>query len=628
MDDFASNSGQTIGVVHPQSLRLDLPPDGFVLEQGGVLKRIDVAYEVCGRMAADRSNVIYICHALTGDAHVAGIRPGETEPDGWWEKMIGPGRGIDTNYYCVVCANILTGCKGTTGPSSINPDTGEPYGSRFPAVTVRDIVAVQHLFLRQLGIPRLVAVVGGSFGGMQVLEWAIRHPEFVERVVVIAAAASLNAQALAFDIIGRRSITEDPKWKLGNYYASYRKPRLGLGQARRLAHITYLSESSMSDKFGRARRRAWIEGSDLFKLKANLRFRTTFEIESYLDHQARKFTNRFDANSYLHITRAMDEFDLREQYGTLERAFEPVRAPMLIVSLSGDWLFTPEQSEEMVRALLTLNKPVSYFHLQAPAGHDAFLTHIDQLAPVIRAFLPWVGPRAEPDEPPLAPETAAVYRLVTEFIAPQSRVLDLGCGTGRLLKLLEQQKPTAGTGLEISFESAKTALNRGCNILLDIPDVTRDEDCGLSLAPGNSFDTVILSETLQVMKKPHRVLEEVFRVARQAVVSFPNFGNLGVRISLLLRGRMPRDRHLPYAWYETPNIHLFTYKDFIDLCRAKHITVKRVEHLAASFWGRCLIACGLPNAGAERVIVQIERAEGAGEENGAGEGHARHEGLD
>ena len=609
--DAQKPTPRSLGEIEPRTLRLDLPPAGLVLEQGGSLKQVDVAYEICGRMAADASNVIYICHALTGDAQVAGIRPGETQPDGWWEGMVGPGKGIDTDYYCVICSNMLTGCKGTTGPSSINPDTGEPYGSTFPAVTVRDMVAVQHRLLQQLGIRRLVAVVGGSFGGMQVLEWAIRYPDFIGRGIVIAAAASLNAQALAFDIIGRRSITEDPRWRLGNYYASMRKPKLGLGQARRLAHITYLSEASMADKFGRARRQAWIEGSELFKLKARLRFRTTFEVESYLDHQARKFINRFDANSYLHITRAMDEYDLREQHGSLKQAFAAIQAPMLIVSLSGDWLFTPEQSEEMVGALLALGKPVSYFHLKAPAGHDAFLTHIDELAPVIRAFLPWIGARAELEKEKVDKQTETADRLVAQAVARGSRVLDLGCGGGRLLQVLKDERQAVGTGVEIDFASALATLDRGFDVILGAPADGVEgsgEDRGLSLVPDDSFDTVVLSETLQETQRPHRVLDEVLRVARQAIVTFPNFGFLATRLKLLVAGRMPKNRHLPAEWYDTPNIHLFTFKDFIDLCRRERIRVQQIHHLATSFLGRLLIAIGRPNAGAERVIVQIARA--------------------
>ncbi len=591
-------------------MRLDLPPDGFVLAQGGVLKEIEVTYEISGRMAPDRSNVIFICHALTGDAHVAGIRPGESEPDGWWEGMVGEGRGIDTRYYCVICANILTGCKGTTGPSSINPATGEPYGSAFPSVLVRDIVDVHYKFLRQLGIERLLAVVGGSFGGMQVLDFTIRYPDFVGRALVIAAASSLNAQALAFDIIGRRAITEDPRWRLGNYYASYRKPKLGLGQARRLAHITYLSEASMADKFGRARRREWIEASELAKLKARLRFRTTFEVESYLDHQARKFIQRFDANSYLHITRAMDEFDLREEYGSLEAAFAQVTAPMLIVSLSGDWLFTPEQSEEIVKALLVQGKEVSYFHLKAPAGHDAFLTHIDQLSEVVHAFLPWVGAPSAPALESAEHRAANVtHDAVVALVPPGSRVLDLGCGSGTLLRRLQREKEVYGTGLEIDFAGAQATLDGGSHVLLDIPD---DERAGtgegtLGLVPDDSFDLVVLNETLQVMRRPDQVIGEVLRVAQHAVVSFPNFGYLPTRLKLLFSGRMPKNRHLPYDWYDTPNIHLFTYRDFIHLCRRHNIVIREVRYLSTSLCGRLMAACGFANAAAEQVVVRLER---------------------
>ena len=596
--------GETVGVVEPQSLQLALPPEGFRLEKGGVLPEIQVTYERCGMLAPDKSNVIYVCHALTGDSHVAGIRPGESEPSGWWEGMIGPGRGIDTRYYHVICANILGGCKGTTGPSSINPATGNPYGSQFPRLTVGDIVTVQRLLLQQLGIERLAAVVGGSFGGMQALEWAIRFPDAVGRAMVIASAPSINSQALAFDILGRQAIVQDPDWQGGDYYSSGRIPGRGLAQARKLGHITYLSQQMMADKFGREKRPEWLQADDAFHAESRRTFRTYFQVESYLQHQGEKFIERFDANSYLHITNAMDEYDLEERFGTLENAFQNVRARMLIVALSGDWLFMPEQSTDMVKALLNGRKRVTYCHLDAPAGHDAFLTHIDELLGVIRAFLPWIGPR-----PPRAREerpgrTDAEYDAILALVPPQSRVLDLGCGDGTLLSRLEDGCATQGVGVEIDVDHVIRATDNGHDVLLE------DIDDGLAIVPDNAFDVAVLSETLQVMRRPRVVLRQILRVAREAIITFPNFGYGPVRAQLLFTGRMPKGGPIPFEWYDTPNIHLFTLKDFLALCREDGIAVKEVRTLPGGPCSRALLALGARNLGAERVIVRIARGEG------------------
>jgi homoserine O-acetyltransferase len=593
--------GESVGVVEPQTLRLELPPGGFRMEKGGVLPEIQVAYERCGMLAPDRSNVIYICHALTGDAHVAGIRPGQSEPSGWWEAMIGPGRGIDTNYYHVICANMLGGCKGTTGPSSINPATGKPYGAQFPRMTVADIVTVQRLFLQQLGFEKVAAVIGGSFGGMQVLEWAIRFPDAVGRAVVIASAASLNPQALAFDIVGRQAIVQDPDWQGGDYYGTGRAPARGLAQARKIGHITYLSQQMMADKFGREKRPEWVYADAAFHDESRRTFRTYFQVESYLQHQGDKFIERFDANSYLHITNAMDEYDLEERFGTLSQAFERIRARMLIVALSGDWLFTPEQSADMVRALFNVRRRVTYYRLEAPAGHDAFLTHIDQLQHVLRAFLPWVGSRPLPASPERSGRTEEEYDAILALVPPQSRVLDLGCGDGTLLSRLEERRETLGVGVEIDVACGVHATDTGHDVLLE------DIDDGLAMVPDSAFDVAVLSETLQVMRRPRFVLQQILRVAREAIVTFPNFGYLPIRAQLLLTGRMPKGGPIPYEWYETPNIHLFTLTDFLQLCRADGIAVKEVRTLAGGPCSRAMLALGLRNSGAERVIVRIAR---------------------
>ncbi len=592
-----------MGVVEPQILQLALPPEGFQLEKGGRLPAIQVTYERCGKLAPDKSNVIYICHALTGDAHVAGIRPGETNPTGWWEGMIGPGRGIDTNFYHVICANMLGGCKGTTGPSSINPATGKPYGSQFPRITVGDIVSVQQLLLQQLGIEQLAAVTGGSFGGMQALEWAIRFPDRVGRVMVIAAAASVHSQALAFDILARQAIVQDPDWQNGDYYGTGHRPVHGLAQARKLGHITYLSQQMMKDKFGREKRPEWLQADDAFHAESHRTFRTYFQIESYLQHQGEKFIERFDANSYLHITHAMDEYDVAERFGSLEKAFQKVQARMLIVALSGDWLFMPEQSTDLVKALLSDRKRVTYCHLEAPAGHDAFLTHIDELQHVIHAFLPWVGsPLHEIQQ--RQGRTDREYDAILALVPPQSRVLDLGCGDGALLSRLEEKRQTQGVGVEIDVACVIRATDSGHDVLLE------DIDDGLAIVPDNAFDMAVLSETLQVMRRPRFVLQQILRVAREAIITFPNFGYGPVRAQLLFSGRMPKGDPLPFEWYDTPNIHLFTLNDFLALCHTDGIIVKEVCVLPGGLWSRAFLALGARNIAAERVIVRIARGNG------------------
>lgn len=606
---MAKDTKQTescVGVVETRHLKLELPEGGFRLEKGGVLPEIEVAYECCGRETPDRSNVVFVCHALTGDAHVAGIRQGETEPSGWWEGMVGPGKGIDTDRYRVVCANILGGCQGTTGPKSVDPRTGAPYGSRFPQITVSDMVEVHRLLLRQLGIGHLAVLVGGSFGGMQVLDWLIRHPDEADKAMVIASAACLTTQALAFDIVGRNSIVKDPKWNGGDYYGGDDQPDAGLSSARKIAHITYLSQELMEDKFGREKRPEWLQkAADApdFRKKMERNFATFFQIESYLKHQGEKFVQRFDANSYLHISLAMDEFDADEKYGGLKKAFEPLAARVLVVSLSGDWLFNADQAQEIVQALVRDRKRVSYCHLNAPAGHDAFLTHICDLKRVIRAF---IEPDDEDGGRPFLDWQLRHYDRVVKLVPPGSRVIDLGCGYGTLLNILACKRGCSGFGVEYDVERVIPAIASGCDVIMD------DLDGGLKTLPEDEAvaDVALLSETLQTIRRPRSLMTRILRVAREFVVAFPNFGCWIVPFCLLFKRRMPKGKQLPFEWYDTPNIHLFTLRDFLDLCRDQGLRVLELHAISRGIAERFLRLFGFKTLGSSRIIARLTREGG------------------
>ncbi|MHC4132865.1 MAG: homoserine O-acetyltransferase MetX [Planctomycetota bacterium] len=352
----------SVGIVETMIERVVDRDHPIKLECGKTIAQIDVAYETYGELNEDHDNAVLVCHALSGDAHVAGRHCLNDKKPGWWDIMVGPGKGIDTNKYYVICSNFLGGCGGTTGPSSINPDTGKPYGLDFPIITIVDMVRVQKLLLDKLGIKRLLAVIGGSVGGMQVLQWAIEYPDFIRAAIPIATTTHLGAQSIAFDAVGRNAILADPNFAEGQYHEQ-EGPDMGLGIARMIGHITYLSEQGMREKFGRQLRSADDYVYD---------FNSEFAVETYLDYQGQSFVERFDANSYLYITRAADYFDLQKDYGSLKKAFQNVICRFLVISFMSDWLYPPEQSTAIVNALIANRKDVSYCDVASPYGHDAF----------------------------------------------------------------------------------------------------------------------------------------------------------------------------------------------------------------------------------------------------------------
>ncbi len=377
-------AGATIGLVEKQFFTFKDEDDPMALESGATLGPITLAYETCGTLNADKSNAILVLHALSGDSHMAGYYKPEDPKPGWWDNMVGPGKGIDTDKYFVICSNILGSCVGSTGPASTNPATGKPYGTEFPMITVGDMVTAQKALIDHLGIPRLHAVVGGSVGGMQVLEWTVRYPDMVAAAVPLATTCRHSALAIAFNEVARQSIMADPNWNNGDYYGK-NKPDMGLAIARMIGHITYLSDESMRMKFGRKLQN---------RSALSFEFGAEFQVESYLQYQGNKFIERFDANSFLYITKAADYFDLAREYGkgSLVNAFEKARAKFLVVSYTSDWLYPTYQSKEMVKAMKKNNLDVSFCEIDAQWGHDAFLLPDQRLDSLISGFLKGVTP--------------------------------------------------------------------------------------------------------------------------------------------------------------------------------------------------------------------------------------------
>jgi homoserine O-acetyltransferase len=354
----------------------------FHLEGGGVLRHITVAYETWGTLAPDASNAVLVCHALTGDSHAAGRASDGHPSPGWWDALIGPGRGIDPDRWFVVCANVLGGCQGTTGPASIDPETGTPYGSRFPVVTIRDMVRVQAKLADHIGVGAWAAIVGGSMGGMQALEWCVMFPERVRSAFTIATSAQATAQQIAWSAVGRRAVTNDPNFCGGDYYdrPDGSGPHLGLALAREIAQIHYRSEEVFAARFGR-------KLLDPLDAAGTFRLEQRFDVEGYLDYHGAKFVRRFDANSYLRLNKAMDLHDLARGRGGVGAALQRVRCPVMVMSIRSDTLYPPYQQHELRDVLRASGNRVGYYDIDSPDGHDGFLLEAPQISPLVAAFL-------------------------------------------------------------------------------------------------------------------------------------------------------------------------------------------------------------------------------------------------
>jgi homoserine O-acetyltransferase len=373
------SSGKSVGVVRPQSFTFAEPAEEMTLEGGQKFGPITLAYETYGRLDREARNAVMVFHALSGNSHAAGVYSENDEKPGWWDNMIGPGKGIDTDKYFVLCSNIIGSCYGSTGPQSPNPRTGRPYGLSFPLFTIADVVRAQKKLLDHLGIPRLLCAIGGSIGGMQALQWSVDHPEMVHSAIPIASTAKRSALSIGLSEAQRQAIMADPNWQSGDYYGK-EPPNKGLALARIIGHISYLSEGSMERKFGRK-----LQENAAFKFD----FSPDFQVESYLHYQGKKFVERFDANSYLYITKTSDYFDLGGQRGegSLVKAFSRTRAKFLVLSFSSDWLYPTSQSKAMVTAMKKAGRDVSFCEIQADFGHDSFLLAHDQLTRLISGFL-------------------------------------------------------------------------------------------------------------------------------------------------------------------------------------------------------------------------------------------------
>ncbi|EMI25995.1 Methionine biosynthesis MetW [Rhodopirellula europaea SH398] len=569
------------------------------LERGGELPEVRCCYETWGTLNEDASNAVLVCHAVSGDSHAA--RHDEDDQPGWWDGLIGPGLPIDTDRLFVVCPNVLGGCRGSTGPGDADPTSpeGTPYGANFPRITIGDIVEAQKLLADHLGIRQWRAVVGGSLGGHQVLQWINRYPDAAKTCVAIATSPRLNSQALGFDVIARNAIQTDPHYAGGQYYDKDQRPDTGLAIARMLGHITYLSVEAMEAKFDPDRH-------DPRQIASQ--FEQRFSIGSYLAHQGQKFTTRFDANSYVTLSMAMDLFDLGGTRLKLMETFDEATCDFLLISFSSDWLFPPAQSREIVNALTALDKRVTYAEITTNAGHDAFL-----IAKDIATYGPLIRERLRDTEThPAVPSDITLNvdeESILEIIPAGSSVLDLGCGNGQLLAAIRDRHrtpaPAATThrlmGVEVAQENLLATAMRGIDV------IDYDLNHGLPAFIDDQFDYVILNATLQAVENVVELLNEMLRVGRHAIISFPNFAYRQLRDHYVTHGRSPKaPGEFDFDWHNTPNRRFPTIADVRDLLGQLNVVIDEEV-----FWdvdrGQRIEPDNDPNLNADTAVIAFHR---------------------